>query len=229
MADQCRSTDQEWCSWWDASTAAHSTLAFSTWRRPRGTVYWPTAAQQSRCQPPSAAANAPVPMNTNAPLQDTRSSVQDAFAQTHSSAQDTSTQSVQTHSSAQDPSTQLSWTIQSRRRISSKKRSRTPDPRLDSYASPLSRPSPVNAGQWAAPPLLCSSRFAGPPGLPPPPDAVRLRSTHYPSQAATLATNAGCQYHTSGTTQCLFTQLHTRVMESFCVDNGVIKANVPQP
>ena len=112
MADQWRSNDQQWCSWWDAAWqptprwlsalgADHEAQSFD----------WPTAAQQSWYQSPSAAANATEPMNTDAPLQDTHSSVQDVSTQTHSSAQDASTQSVQTHGSAQDAYTQLSWTI----------------------------------------------------------------------------------------------------------------------
>ena len=62
---------------------------------------------------------------------------------------------TQTHSSVQDAFTQSSWTVLSRRRIRSKKCSRTPDPPLDtddSYAGLLSRPSPVNADRWGAPP-----------------------------------------------------------------------------
>ena len=141
-------------------------LAFSTWHREAQSFDLPTAVQKSWYPSPSAAANPTVRMNTDAPLRDTHTSVQDAHAQTHSSAQDAPTQSVQTHSSAQDASTQLSWTILPRRRACSKKRSKTPD---DSYAGPLSRSSPVNAGRREALPLLCSSRFAGPPGLPPPP------------------------------------------------------------
>ena len=41
----------------------------------------------------------------------------------------------------------------------------------------LSRPSPINADRWDAAPLLCSSRFAGPPGLPPPP-ALEVQHDH---------------------------------------------------
>ena len=108
---------------------------------------WPTTAQQSCSQSPSPAADAIVPMNTDAPSQDPHRSAHDAFAQTDSQAP--------------DASTQLSWSILPRRSI-----------RLDiddSYAGPLSRAAPVNAGRWGALPPLISSRFAGPPGLPPPP------------------------------------------------------------
>ena len=40
------------------------------------------------------------------------------------------------------------------------------DPGLatNSHAGLLSRPAPVNADRWDAPPLLCPSRLAGPPG-----------------------------------------------------------------
>ena len=58
---------------------------------------------------------------------------------------------TQTHSSAQDASTRSSWTILPRRRIRSKKRYRTADPRLDtedSYAGPPLSP-------LGALPLLC--------------------------------------------------------------------------
>ena len=85
-------------------------------------------------------------------------------------------------SSAQDASAQLSWTYLSHHHIRSK-HSSAPDPRLgteDSSAGSLSRSSPASADLWCTPPLLCSSRFTGPPGLFPrwmrnmPPGALRL-------------------------------------------------------
>ena len=142
-------------SWWisGASLIKSGTRGPPRWLSARGadreaqSFDWPTAAQQSCSQSPSPAADATVPKNTDAPSQDPHRSAHDAFAQTDSQAP--------------DASTRLSWSILPRRSI-----------RLDiddSYAGPLSRASLVNAGRWGALPLLISSRFAGPPGLPPPP------------------------------------------------------------
>ena len=126
MANQWRSADQEWLVV-GRRMATHLRAGFEPLER--------------EARSPSAAADATVPMNTDAPLKDTHCSVQGASTQTHSSTQDASTQPVQTHSSAQDAATQSSWTILPRRRIHSKKRSRTPDSRLDiadSHADSLS-------------------------------------------------------------------------------------------
>ena len=107
MTDQWRDADREWHSWRD--TAWQPT---SRWLSALGadsetqSSDWSTAAQPSWSQSPSAAADATVPKNTDAPSQ--RSSVQDAVTQTHSSAQDASTQSAQTHSQDQD-ATQRVW------------------------------------------------------------------------------------------------------------------------
>ena len=147
MAEQRRSTDREWQSWWFAAWQSTprwpSALGAD---REAQSFDWPTAAQQSWSQSLSAAADATVPMNTGAPSQDPHSSVQDAFSQT-------------------------SWTTLPRRRIRSK-RSRTLGPRLDtadkagtplgSHAGLLSRSSP----SWA---VYRAPRFSGTPGLPLPP------------------------------------------------------------
>ena len=101
-------------------------------------------------------------------------------------------------SSAQDASTQSSWTILPSRRIRSKKRSRTPHPRLDiddSRAGPPSRLSPVNADLLFCAPhalrVLLASRSllhwkccmtAG-----------RTAKAKHPTQV----TNAGCQHRPS--------------------------------
>ena len=143
--------------------------------------------QQSWYQSRSTVADMTVPMCSDAPLQDTHTHIGSGCLHTDSqSAQDTSTQSAHTNSSAQDASTQLSWTALPRRRICSKKRSRTPDPRRDthdSYAGPLSRPTLVNVDRWDAPPHLCSSRLAGRPGLLPSPTRDVLPSELIPSKA----------------------------------------------
>ena len=93
MADQWRSTDQEWHPWWDAAwQPTPRWLSAHDADREAQFFDWPTAAQQCWSQSPSAAGDATVPMNTDAPSQDPHSSLQDAFTQTRSSAQDASTQ-----------------------------------------------------------------------------------------------------------------------------------------
>ena len=121
---------------------------------------WPTAAQQSWSQSPSAAADATVPMNTNAPLQDRQLSPR-CF---HSDPQ---LGSRRLHSVILDhPATPPHPFREALQDL---------DPRLDTEDSHAGPPlSPL-----AALPLLCSSRFAGPPGLPLPP-ALEVQTSSLP-------------------------------------------------
>ena len=177
----------------------HPALAFSTWRRPRGTVFRLANSRSSVLEPVTVGRCGLDCTHEHccAVAEHTHTSVQDAFTQTHSSAQDASTQSARTHSQAQDFSTWSSWTVLPRRRVRSKKRSRTPDLRLDtddSYAAPLSRLTcpcrPVGRAPSFVLLTLCGSSW------PPPhpsstgsaarlPDAVRLRSPYRQGQAPT--------------------------------------------
>ena len=71
------SLDQELNSWWHAA-----------WQAPRWLSALGTDREAQSFDWPTAAADATVSMNTDAPSLDTHSSVQDAFTQTGSSAQD---------------------------------------------------------------------------------------------------------------------------------------------
>ena len=77
---------------------------------------------------------------------------------------DASTQAAPLSRASQDASTQFSRSVFPRRGICSKKRSRATDP-----CHTTDEATPVSQEQREVPPLMCSSRFAGVSGHPPPP------------------------------------------------------------
>ena len=132
---------------------------------------WPTAARQSWHQPLVETATQTVPIDTAPQLRNPHNSGHDAHTLTLSLFNpsralhlDASTQAVLPSSSTQNASTQFSRSAFPRRRICSKKRSRTtaPCPTADSSTPTLQEQQEVFL-------LMCSSRFVDLSGHPPPP------------------------------------------------------------
>ena len=66
--------NEEWHSWWDAAWQPTPRWRSALRDREAQSFDWPAAAQQSWCQSPSSA-DATVPMNADAPLQDTHTAL----------------------------------------------------------------------------------------------------------------------------------------------------------